>query len=65
MYYYAGSQLEVEWTSEHGCGPDIEQPNVHCDVVLQYMCGDEVRDGLTTGTCVSLLMNTTTICVQL
>lgn len=48
MYYYAGSQLMVEWTNQHGCGPDSKQRNVHCELVLQYTCGEQVRDGLTT-----------------
>jgi hypothetical protein len=48
MYYYAGSQLMVEWTNQHGCGPDSKQRNVHCELVLQYTCGDQIRDGLTT-----------------
>ncbi|XP_020892365.1 protein DD3-3 [Exaiptasia diaphana] len=25
-------------------------PNSHCDVILQYMCGGNIRDGVTTGT---------------
>jgi hypothetical protein len=50
MYYYVGSQLMVEWTNQHGCGPDSKQRNVHCELILQYTCGDQVRDGLTTGT---------------
>ena len=50
MYYYAGSQLMVEWTNQHGCGPDSKQRNVHCELILQYTCGEQVRDGLTTGT---------------
>jgi hypothetical protein len=54
MYYYAGSQLMVEWTNQHGCGPDSKQRNVHCELVLQYTCGDQIRDGLTTGTALTL-----------
>jgi len=47
-----GSFLNVEWTAQHGCGP-----NVHCSTVLQYMCQaetdlaasnlDRIRDGTT------------------
>lgn len=40
MYYYAGSTLAVEWTNQHSCN----DPNNHCNIVLQYMCGDNVRD---------------------
>lgn len=46
LYYYVGSKLMVEWTMQHACS----NPNVECDVVLQYMCGKEVRDGTTTTT---------------
>lgn len=44
MYYYVGSQLQVEWTNQHSCGG----VNAYCDVVLQYMCEDTapgIRDG--------------------
>jgi hypothetical protein len=45
MYYYTGSYLQVEWTNQHGCGGN---QNVQCQIILQYMCGDSVRDGTTT-----------------
>jgi len=52
MSYYEGSQLTVEWTSQHGCGPN---PKLYCNIVIQYMCGQttdpaplRVRDGSTT-----------------
>ena len=35
MTYYSGSVLPIEWTSQHGCG---ENPDVHCQVVIQYAC---------------------------
>jgi len=47
MYYYVGSQLTIEWTNQHGCGPHSKQKNVNCQVILQYMCGNELRDGAT------------------
>jgi len=54
MYYYEGSLLTVEWTTQHGCG---KNPKVWCNVVLQYMCttNDEalttrIRDGTGTDT---------------
>ncbi len=50
MYYYAGSQLTIEWTAQHGCGPDDKQKNLHCEIIIQYTCGNEVRDGTTTTT---------------
>lgn len=45
MYFYVGSVLTVEWTNQHSCGND----NNDCDIVLQYMCGPEVRDGFPNG----------------
>lgn len=47
MKFYEGSLLQVEWTSQHGCGQG--HPNVDCDVILQYMCHPTVRDGVVTG----------------
>ena len=45
MYYYAGSQVALQWTNQHGCGANS---NVHCEAVIQYMCETEnehLRDG--------------------
>eukprot|EP00005_Dracoamoeba_jomungandri_P003213 CAMPEP_0174251062 /NCGR_PEP_ID=MMETSP0439-20130205/1016_1 /TAXON_ID=0 /ORGANISM="Stereomyxa ramosa, Strain Chinc5" /LENGTH=564 /DNA_ID=CAMNT_0015331291 /DNA_START=96 /DNA_END=1790 /DNA_ORIENTATION=+ len=50
MYYHVGSQVTIEWTNQHGCGPKSSQKNLDCQLILQYMCGDEVRDGTTTTT---------------
>jgi len=47
MYYYVGSRLTVEWTTQHGCGPESDQKNLHCQIILQYMCSGELRDGAT------------------
>jgi len=44
LHYYVGSKLMVEWTNQHACA----QPKVTCNLILQYMCGPEVRDGLVT-----------------
>ena len=33
-------------TNQHSCG----NVNNHCELVIQYMCGDLVRDGTTTKT---------------
>lgn len=46
LYYYQGSKLSIEWTNQHSCGDQ----NSHCQLILQYMCGDLVRDGTTTQT---------------
>ena len=41
MYYYAGSQLTLEWTNQHQCGGE----STFCDIVIQYMCDENLRDG--------------------
>lgn len=46
LYYYEGSILPIEWTNQHSCA----DPNNHCEMIFQYMCGDSVRDGTTTQT---------------
>lgn len=48
MTFYEGSLLQVEWTAQHGCGTDNQ--NVDCDIILQYICHPDVRDGLVTDT---------------
>jgi hypothetical protein len=45
MHYFVGSTLNIEWTAQHGCGPNSK---THCDIVIQYMCSDAnagLRDG--------------------
>eukprot|EP00178_Gracilaria_changii_P006087 TRINITY_DN2042_c0_g1_i3.p1 TRINITY_DN2042_c0_g1~~TRINITY_DN2042_c0_g1_i3.p1 ORF type:complete len:657 (-),score=91.08 TRINITY_DN2042_c0_g1_i3:83-2053(-) len=51
MQFYAGSQLTIEWTNQHGCG----NPKLYCNIVIQYMCGRDsdsplarIRDGADT-----------------
>lgn len=46
LYYYKGSKLSVEWTSQHSCG----EKNADCQLIIQYMCSPDVRDGTTTRT---------------
>merc|ERR1739838_374322 len=46
LYYTVGSTLQVEWTNQHSCGNE----NADCDVIIQYACGDKIRDGTTTAT---------------
>jgi hypothetical protein len=52
LKYYVGSELPIEWTAQHGCN----NPNLKCDIILQYMCESPssmlggVRDGTTTAT---------------
>lgn len=41
LYYYEGSTLRIEWTNQHGCGMNEK---THCDIVLQYACGDTLTD---------------------
>eukprot|EP00240_Pyramimonas_obovata_P001799 CAMPEP_0118933432 /NCGR_PEP_ID=MMETSP1169-20130426/11982_1 /TAXON_ID=36882 /ORGANISM="Pyramimonas obovata, Strain CCMP722" /LENGTH=503 /DNA_ID=CAMNT_0006876189 /DNA_START=93 /DNA_END=1600 /DNA_ORIENTATION=- len=63
MKFYEGSTLPIEWTAQHGCGPDALGGNAHCTVVIQYMCEDSadsqaadplgsviIRDGKSTDT---------------
>eukprot|EP01121_Diplochlamys_sp_Union-15-3_P010822 TRINITY_DN3080_c0_g2_i1.p1 TRINITY_DN3080_c0_g2~~TRINITY_DN3080_c0_g2_i1.p1 ORF type:complete len:642 (+),score=133.01 TRINITY_DN3080_c0_g2_i1:110-2035(+) len=42
MFFYSQSLLQLEWTAQHSCGPDNK---AHCNLVIQYMCSPEVRDG--------------------
>ena len=44
LYYYAGSILSLEWTNQHSCSDQ----NNHCEQIVQYMCDDLARDGVTT-----------------
>ena len=43
-YFQSGtlgsSELEVEWTNQHGCGgnEDSDPHKLNCNMVLQYMC---------------------------
>ena len=37
MEFFVGSQLPIEWTSQHGCGGNGK---LHCEIVLQYACED-------------------------
>ncbi|CAL1539911.1 unnamed protein product [Lymnaea stagnalis] len=46
LFYYQGSTLSVEWTNQHSCN----NPNSNCELILQYMCDDNIRDGVTTQT---------------
>eukprot|EP01063_Lacrimia_lanifica_P015240 TRINITY_DN22054_c0_g1_i1.p1 TRINITY_DN22054_c0_g1~~TRINITY_DN22054_c0_g1_i1.p1 ORF type:complete len:1267 (+),score=443.01 TRINITY_DN22054_c0_g1_i1:76-3876(+) len=47
MVYLEGTTLDIEWTAQHGCGLN---PNLNCQVILQYMCAANVRNGHTTDT---------------
>jgi hypothetical protein len=47
--YLSGSELEIKWTDQHGCG---DNPSTHCSVILQYACENTLpglRDGYPTG----------------
>ena len=41
VYYYTESILPIEWTNQHSCN----NPNSHCEIIIQYMCDDKMRDG--------------------
>lgn len=50
QYYQSGgaaaetSNLIVEWTNQHGCGgaEDASPHKLNCDIVIQYMCQNDV-----------------------
>ncbi|KAL5250968.1 hypothetical protein ACHWQZ_G016634 [Mnemiopsis leidyi] len=50
QYYQSGpeaaaeSRLIVEWTNQHGCGgsEDSSPHKLNCDIVIQYMCQNDV-----------------------
>lgn len=46
LYYVQGSELPIKWTNQHSCG----EKNADCQLIVQYMCSDNVRDGTTTRT---------------
>lgn len=46
-YFYTDSEIDMQWTVQHSCGPDS---NLNCDVILQYACEDDLRDGEVTST---------------
>lgn len=48
LYYYVGSVLPIEWTNQHSCGSG--NPNCLCNIVLQYSCHSQLRDGIVTTT---------------
>ena len=52
MRYMAGSILPIEWTSQHSCGTTengVERKhNSHCELIIQYMCSQALRDGTNT-----------------
>jgi len=41
LQYHAGSEMTIEWTNQHSCGG----PNNNCELVIQYMCDDKLRNG--------------------
>ncbi|CAE7253767.1 DD3-3 [Symbiodinium natans] len=46
MKFYQGSELYIEWHNQHGCG--VGHPNLHCQIILQYMTDTDnpnLRDG--------------------
>jgi hypothetical protein len=49
--YYAGSVVPIEWTNLNSCGggsTQAGQPNNDCNIVMQVMCEDGLRDGTST-----------------
>jgi hypothetical protein len=41
MSYYEETVLPITWTSQHNCGEENS-----CEILIQYMCHDNMRDGL-------------------
>jgi hypothetical protein len=65
MSFYAGSQITVQWTDQHGCG---RNPGLMCNLVLQYMCSQSnaddfnlLRDGTSTNTITNTPTGPTTL----
>jgi plastocyanin len=49
--YYEGSILHVTWTAQHGCGGgNNPNPRVRCEMIFQFLCDDDLRNGENTGT---------------
>jgi hypothetical protein len=46
VYYYANTEVPIEWTNQHTCG----NANNNCEIIIQYMCDSRLRDGTTTNT---------------
>mmetsp|Transcript_24311 Transcript_24311/g.72639 ORF Transcript_24311/g.72639 Transcript_24311/m.72639 type:complete len:1418 (-) Transcript_24311:1276-5529(-) len=46
LYFYEGEKVPFEWTNQHGCGNTAND----CQIIVQYMCDDNLRDGVTTRT---------------
>lgn len=44
FYFYANSELLIEWANQHTCADE----NNNCNVVIQYMCDPNLRDGEST-----------------
>jgi hypothetical protein len=46
LTYIGGTFINIQWTNQHECGG----PNSGCDIVIQYMCSDTLKDGTSTRT---------------
>lgn len=46
MKYYSGSKYQIEWTNQHSCNT----ARSNCELILQYMCNSDLRDGTRTDT---------------
>jgi hypothetical protein len=44
VYYTEGSKAYFQWTNQHSCGTNQND----CELVWQYMCDDNLRDGTST-----------------
>src|SRR3989338_3746522 len=43
-YHFVGEIVRIEWTNQHSCNSGT----ANCDLILQYMCDDWLRDGTVT-----------------
>jgi len=46
VFFYEGTTVPMQWTAQHTCG----NPNNHCEMIIQMMCDQKLRDGTTTKT---------------
>lgn len=47
LNFIESAEVPISWTNQHGCGSDDVK---HCEIIVQAMCDDMIRDGTTTQT---------------
>mmetsp|Transcript_27902 Transcript_27902/g.78035 ORF Transcript_27902/g.78035 Transcript_27902/m.78035 type:complete len:512 (-) Transcript_27902:62-1597(-) len=49
--YLEGSDMTFTWTNQHGCGgPEDPNDKTRCELVVEMMCSNELRNGQNTNT---------------